>query len=63
VGQPLNLIKWLLSIIFPKPKRQRIGLMLVPYKAADALIEAGWSIAPEEDNNHRLGIVYLEKLE
>ena len=57
------MIKWLLSLIFPMLKRKRIGLMLVPYRAADVLLEAGWTIAPEEDFNHRIGIVYLEKLE
>jgi len=57
------MIKWLLSIIFSRPKRKRSGLVLVPYKAADALLADGWTIASEENNNHVIGIVYLEKLE
>jgi hypothetical protein len=52
-----------MSLIFPGPKRKRSGLVLVPYKAANALLDEGWTIAPEEDNNHVIGIVYLEKLE
>lgn len=44
-------------------RRKRTGLVLVPYSAADALLNEGWTIAPEEDNNHKIGIVYLEKLE
>ncbi len=57
------MIKWLMSLIFPVPKRKRSGLVLVPYKAADALLADGWTIAPEEDNNHVIGIVYLELLD
>ncbi len=55
--------KWLISLLLPEPKKQRVGFMLVPYSAADALLQQGWTIAPEEDNNHVIGIVYLEKLE
>ena len=44
-------------------KKRRVGLILVPYAQADALIKEGWTIAKEEDNNRKIGIVYLEKLE
>jgi hypothetical protein len=54
------MIKWLLSKLFPKP---RISLVFVTYGEAESLIKNGYTIAKEEDNNHKLGWVYLELLE
>lgn len=45
----------------PKPKR--IALKLVHYDNANAYLERGWRIAKEEDNNRKLGFVWLERLE
>jgi hypothetical protein len=54
-----KLRRWL----FP-PKPKRVELRFVPYGEADALLRAGWRLAlPEEDNNHVLGMVYLERVE
>lgn len=47
-------------------KRARLELRFLTWAEADALIRetnGGWTIAPEEDRNPRLGMVYLELLE
>lgn len=49
---------------FWQPKRKRLELRCVTYFEGDRLIkEGGWTIAPEEDDNRRFGLVYLERLE
>lgn len=48
-----------------KRKARRLELRFVTYGEADALIKAAegaWTIAPEEDDNTCLGMVYLELL-
>ena len=44
-------------------KPTRVAFRFVPYRDAPALLEAGWTIAKEEDTNTALGYVYLERLE
>jgi len=48
---------------FFRAKPKRVALRFVPYREAEALILAGWTIAKEEDQNWVFGWVYLELLE
>jgi hypothetical protein len=60
------MIKQLIKAIknnFFKKKPIRKELRFVSYEEADALIKSGWTIAKEEDNNHKPFFVYLELLE
>ncbi len=46
-------------------KRKRLELRCLSYAEADRLIretQGAWTIAPEEDGNRCLGMVYLERL-
>lgn len=48
-----------------KRKARRLELRFVTYAEADVLIKAtkgAWTLAPEEDDNTRLGMVWLELL-
>jgi len=45
-----------------RKKKVRVALACVPYSVGDKLVKEGWTIAKEEDNNHVIGIVYLELL-
>lgn len=45
---------------------KRVELRLMPYAEADRLLKAentDWRLAPEEDDNHQLGMVYLERID
>ncbi len=47
------------------PRKKRLELRFLPYAEADKLIRetnGAWTIAPEEDENRRIGFVYLELL-
>lgn len=47
-------------------QRSRLELKYCTYAEADQLIrstQGAWTIAPEEDQNHVFGMVYLERLE
>jgi hypothetical protein len=60
------MIKQLIKVIksnFFKKKSIRKELRFVSYEEADALIKKGWTIAKEEDNNHKPFFVYIELLE
>jgi hypothetical protein len=62
----MKLIKWLLSRLFSvQEKKKRVELRFVTYSEGDRLIKLneGWKIAKEEDDNHKTGWVYLEKVE
>ena len=48
-------------ICAPKPKR--LELKLATYSEAEGLLKQGWTLAPEEDRNHAIGLVYLERLD
>lgn len=53
---------WLTDLF--KPKGTRVALRFLPYAEADRLLLTGngeWQIAPEEDSNHRIGYVWLER--
>ena len=55
----------LVLLIGDKRKRQRLELRYLSYAEADRLIretQGAWTIAPEEDGNRVLGMVYLERL-
>ena len=55
---------WWKRLLRPKPKR--LELRYLSYTEADKLIRetsGAWTIAKEEDTNHVLGWVYLERLE
>jgi hypothetical protein len=54
---------FMLLYFYKDNKRKRIGLVLVPYSIAEGLLEKGWTLAKEEDNNYNMGLVYLELLE
>lgn len=47
--------------LFNKPKR--LELRYVTWTEAGRLLHEGWTVAKEEDYNHRLGWIYLERLE
>ena len=55
----IRLLRWLES----KPKHRRIDYRVVMYSEAEELLARGWTIAPEEDRNRRVGVVCLELLE
>ena len=47
-------------------RRKRLELRYVTYAEGDRLIRetpGAWTIAPEEDGNRQIGMVYLERLE
>ena len=49
-----------------QPKLRRLELRFLPYVDADRLIRetrGAWTIAPEEDSNRNVGMVYIERLE
>lgn len=51
---------------FCPTKRKRLELRFLSYPEADKLIRetnGAWTIAKEEDKNHCIGWVYLERLE
>lgn len=53
---------WLQGLF--KPGSTRLELRLFTYAEADRLLitgENGWQIAPEEDTNHNIGYVWLER--
>jgi len=45
-----------------KPKKIRLCLRYVSYDEAETYLKFGWTIAPEEDRNINIGMVYLELL-
>lgn len=55
------MFKKLWQSVFP-PKRQRLEMKLISYREAEDLLKSGWTIAPEEDYNRQIGMVYLELL-
>jgi hypothetical protein len=60
------MIQFLKSLFTRKPRKRRAELRCLTYEAADKLIretKGAWTIAPEEDKNKVIGIVYLERLE
>ena len=49
-----------------RPRLRRLELQFLSYADADRLIRetnGAWTIAPEEDGNRIIGMVYLERLE
>lgn len=59
------MIQFIRSLFGLKPKKRRAELRCLPYDQADKLIRetnGAWTIAPEEDKNKVIGIVYLERL-
>lgn len=52
-------MKWLRDLF--GPKGIRLDLRLVTYGDANKMLIEGWQLAPEEDNNRRIGYVWLEK--
>ena len=54
------MFKWIRNIFNP-PKR--LSLQAVAWVNADIYIKQGWTIAKEENNNHQIGVVWLELLE
>ena len=65
---PKAILTWFCSlermvrrICAPKPKR--LELKLATYSEAEGLLKQGWTLAPEEDHNHAIGLVYLERLD
>lgn len=60
-----DMFAMLRALFTRKPKRTRLELRFLPYSEADKLIRAtngAWTIAPEEDKNKIIGMVYLERL-
>ena len=54
--------KWLGLPVTHRPRR--VALRYVGYLEADRLIrEDGWTVAPEEDENRVIGMVFMEKRE
>jgi hypothetical protein len=47
-------------VVKANPVRQ---VCLVAWGVADAMLQSneGWSLAPEEDNNQNMGVVYLQR--
>jgi hypothetical protein len=45
------------------PHKYRRALAAVSYDDAEALLREGWRLAPEEDRNRSIGVVFLEKIE
>lgn len=59
------MIQFLKSLFTRKPKKVRAELRCCTYSEADKLIRetnGAWTIAPEEDKNKMIGIVYIERL-
>lgn len=56
----MSFFDWLRQIFNPAPPVPR-ELRMVSYDEADVLLKQGWRLAPEEDNNRILGMVYLER--
>ena len=46
-----------------RSKPKRLGLQFVLYSQAARMIRNGWTIAPEDDRNRSIGMVWLELLE
>ncbi len=46
-----------------RSKPKRLGLQFVTYAQGDRMIRNGWTLAPEEDRNRSIGMVWLELLE
>lgn len=60
----MQLMKWILSLLgFDRPKMRRVEVRFVPYSEGAKLVKQGWTLAPEEDRNRKVGWVFLEKLE
>lgn len=59
------MIAFIKSLFTRKPKKRRVEIRCLTYAEADKLIRetnGAWTIAPEEDKNKMIGIVYLERL-
>ena len=53
-------------LFWRRPKARRLEFRYLSYAAADRLIretQGAWTIAPEEDRNSVIGMVYLERLD
>lgn len=48
--------------LFPKHKIRK-NYVCCEYRIAEDLLKKGWTLAKEEDNNHKFGFVCLELLE
>ena len=57
----MNIFGWILRR--KNQTRRRVELQFVSYAEAEILLLQGWNIAKEEDNNHIIGIVFLERTE
>ncbi len=58
----MKIIRRIIKALFHRPRR--LALRFVPYSEADKLINEGWNIAKDyEDDNTVPGFVYLELLE
>lgn len=58
----MSVLSFITGLFKRTPPRKRIESRLVSYEEAEKLLKEGWTIAPEEDHNHNIGIVYLERL-
>jgi hypothetical protein len=60
----VNFFKQLWKVMFP-PKMKRVRLNYCSYEEAARLLqfEKNWRVAPEEDTNPKIGMVYLEQVE
>jgi hypothetical protein len=57
------MFKKLIGHLMRSPRKiYRQELKFVTYAEAEKLLMSGWVLAPEEDNNHIFGKVYLELL-
>lgn len=59
------MIAFIKSLFTRTPRKQRAELRCLSYADADKLIRetnGAWTIAPEEDKNRIIGIVYIERL-
>jgi len=56
----MSFLRWLKNLIFA-PKTERTALRFVTYGEAEQLLQQGWQIAPEEDDNRRIGWVWMER--
>ncbi len=56
------MIKWLRSLFHGPTPRMR-ELVYVPYDRADRMLreKVGWRLAPEENGNRTIGMVFLER--
>lgn len=56
-------MNWLRALFRPRATPPR-ELVFVPYAEGDRMLrdlDAGWRLAPEEDRNRQIGMVYLER--